>query len=238
LCDENGHLVASDIFNIKLNCDLVTLSACESGVSEVLKGDEILGFVRAFLYAGAPTMPVSLWKVADQATQDFMKNFYQQWLESKSNSIAMKDTISLFVNRSDMWQHPFLGGRLYTCRRQLIIFMLERINMEIKISSDSIGILELKNYLENSQFIPNDFEFQLQSKSIQLRGADPTVLVAVIGSVITALVGLITGILSVVKEKQLGKVMIESKDGIKIEIPANYPMEKLDDLLDKVKRIE
>jgi hypothetical protein len=116
--------------------------------------------------------------------------------------------------------------------------MLERINMEIKISSDSIGILELKNYLENSQFIPNDFEFQLQSKSIQLRGADPTVLVAVIGSVITALVGLITGILSAVKEKQLGKVMIESKDGIKIEIPANYPMEKLDDLLDKVKRIE
>lgn len=110
--------------------------------------------------------------------------------------------------------------------------------MDIKISSDSISTSELKAYLEESRLIPSDVELKLQRKTIQLREIDPTILVAVVGAVSTAMGALITGILAVVKEKQLGTVTIESKDGIKIEIPANYPLEKLDAILEKVKRIE
>ncbi len=110
--------------------------------------------------------------------------------------------------------------------------------MEIKISSNSIDTLELKTILEGSRNVPSEVEFKIKRKNIQLREIDPTILVAVVGAASTAIGALITGILSAVKEKQLGTVTIESKDGIKIEIPANYPLEKLDEMLEKVKRIE
>jgi len=71
-------LTALDIFeHLRLRCDLVTLSACESGLSRVRRGDELIGFIRAFMYAGAPALIATLWRVDERSTRILMERFYQ-----------------------------------------------------------------------------------------------------------------------------------------------------------------
>jgi CHAT domain-containing protein/tetratricopeptide (TPR) repeat protein len=72
-------LTALDVLeHLHLRCDLVTLSACESGLSRVRRGDELVGFMRAFMYAGAPALIASLWRVDERSTRILMERFYQE----------------------------------------------------------------------------------------------------------------------------------------------------------------
>jgi hypothetical protein len=73
----NERLRAVDVLNTwRLNAELVTLSACRSGISRVLRGDEPLGLVRAFLSAGARAVLVTLWPVEDHSARLLMRAFY------------------------------------------------------------------------------------------------------------------------------------------------------------------
>lgn len=84
-------LYASDILqNLRLNAELVTLSACDTGRSHVLKGDELLGLVRAFMYAGTPSVVVTLWPVNELSTRIFMEHFYQQLVERVPKAQALR----------------------------------------------------------------------------------------------------------------------------------------------------
>lgn len=76
----DGLLKAGDLYYLRLNADLITLSACETAMSTVSKGDDVIGFTRGFLYAGARSIVSSLWKVDDEATRDLMVGFYQRML--------------------------------------------------------------------------------------------------------------------------------------------------------------
>ncbi len=76
--DDDGLLSVSELYEIRLNADLVTLSACETGVGRVAGGDDVIGLSRGFLYAGATSLVSSLWKVDDAATRDLMVDFYRQ----------------------------------------------------------------------------------------------------------------------------------------------------------------
>lgn len=64
--------------HLRLNCDLVTLSACESGLSRVRRGDELVGFMRAFMHAGVPALIATLWRVDERSTRILMERFYQE----------------------------------------------------------------------------------------------------------------------------------------------------------------
>src|SRR5437588_10657973 len=66
-----------DIFNLQLSAELTTLSACETGMSGVWEGDELLGLAAGFLYAGTPSLVVSLWTVNDRSTSQLMRRFYE-----------------------------------------------------------------------------------------------------------------------------------------------------------------
>jgi CHAT domain-containing protein len=72
----DGHLSAVDVFNLRLDGALVTLSACESGRTAVVGGDELVGLSRGFLFAGASTLIQSLWRVEDGSTARLMQRFY------------------------------------------------------------------------------------------------------------------------------------------------------------------
>ncbi|MBB5955515.1 CHAT domain-containing protein/tetratricopeptide (TPR) repeat protein [Saccharothrix tamanrassetensis] len=74
----DGRLTVEDIFQLSLTANLVTLSACESGVNANRAGDELIGLTRAVLYAGAPSLVVSLWEVDDLSTALLMADFYQR----------------------------------------------------------------------------------------------------------------------------------------------------------------
>jgi CHAT domain-containing protein len=72
-------LTALDVLeHLRLRCDLVTLSACESGLSRVRRGDELVGFLRAFMHAGTPALLSTLWRVDERSTLILMERFYQQ----------------------------------------------------------------------------------------------------------------------------------------------------------------
>lgn len=100
-------LLAKDIYNLKLdNVSLVTLSACETGLGRIARGDEILGFTRAFFYAGATSLIVSMWPVADESSALTMRTFYTQLAEGREAIDAMQ-TAQLTILRNPRFAHPF-----------------------------------------------------------------------------------------------------------------------------------
>ncbi len=76
----DGFLRTDEIFNLRLNPALVMLSACETGLGKEKRGEGVIGLTRAFMYAGAPTVGVTLWSVADKSTADLMTDFYKRFL--------------------------------------------------------------------------------------------------------------------------------------------------------------
>ena len=91
--NEDGFLRTDEVFNLKLGSPLVMLSACETGLGKEKRGEGVMGLTRAFMYAGAPTVGVSLWSVADKSTADLMTDFYKRLLASQTASpaTAMRD---------------------------------------------------------------------------------------------------------------------------------------------------
>jgi CHAT domain-containing protein len=73
---DDGQLTVSRLYSMRLESDLVTLSACETGLGKVASGEDVVGLTRGFLYAGAATIVASLWKVDDLATAELMRAFY------------------------------------------------------------------------------------------------------------------------------------------------------------------
>lgn len=76
--------------SLRLRCDLVTLSACESGLSQVRRGDELMGLVRAFLAAGAPAVIATLWRVDERSTRLLMEQFYREVAAGASFARALQ----------------------------------------------------------------------------------------------------------------------------------------------------
>jgi CHAT domain-containing protein len=82
----DGFLRTDEVFNLRLGAPLVMLSACETGLGKEKRGEGVMGLTRAFMYAGAPTVGVSLWSVADKSTAELMTEFYKRLLASDSAS--------------------------------------------------------------------------------------------------------------------------------------------------------
>ena len=82
-----------DIFNLQLGSELTVLSACETGMSAVWEGDELLGLARGFLYAGTPSLLVSLWTVNDRSTAKLMRRFYEGLNRNLSKSRALQEAV-------------------------------------------------------------------------------------------------------------------------------------------------
>ena len=98
----DGYLTALDLFSMNCQTNLVTLSSCKSGVSEVSGGDDLLGLMRGFLYAGARSLLLSLWSVSDESTVLLMTEFYKEWQggsgKAKSLQSAMKTVRAAYPN--------------------------------------------------------------------------------------------------------------------------------------------
>jgi CHAT domain-containing protein/tetratricopeptide (TPR) repeat protein len=100
----DGWLTAHDAYDLQLNCSLVTLSACETGVNAVTPGDELLGLVRGFLAGGAQSLLVSLWPVDDATTVKFMQHFYTAWQAGEGLGAAHRTAQRALLAEAP---HPF-----------------------------------------------------------------------------------------------------------------------------------
>jgi CHAT domain-containing protein len=92
----DGRLEAHEVFGLQLSADLLVLSACETGLGSGLRhdvppGDDWVGLVRAFLYAGARSVVASLWRVDDQATAILMERFYTGLESGRSKARSLAD---------------------------------------------------------------------------------------------------------------------------------------------------
>jgi CHAT domain-containing protein len=104
----DGILRLHDIYNLELPADLVVLSACRTALGRDIKGEGLVGLTRGFMYAGAPRVLASLWKVDDRATSFLMKHFYRALLDANGRrpSEALRDA-QASVMREKRWQHPY-----------------------------------------------------------------------------------------------------------------------------------
>ena len=100
----NGWLTVRDAYDLNLHSSLVTLSACETGVSTVAPGDELIGLARGFFAAGSPSLLISLWTVDDDATATLMIDFYGHLQRRRSPATALREAQLRLLQEK---QHPF-----------------------------------------------------------------------------------------------------------------------------------
>ncbi|MBD2196707.1 MULTISPECIES: CHAT domain-containing tetratricopeptide repeat protein [Calothrix] len=104
--DIRGYLRLADLFNLDYPADLIVLSACETGLGKEIQGEGLVGLTRGLMYAGAERLLVSLWKVSDEGTSEFMQEFYKQmWQQNKSASQALRAT-QLKMWEQEKWRNP------------------------------------------------------------------------------------------------------------------------------------
>ncbi len=103
---EDGLLRMDEIYNLNLNSDLVTLSACQTGLGQLIRGEGIEGINRAFFYAGASSVLMSLWAVNDQATYQLMERFYTHLRSSDSIMKALRKAKLEMINSGTL-SHPY-----------------------------------------------------------------------------------------------------------------------------------
>lgn len=106
---QNGILRLGDVYNLLLPVELVSLSACDTALGKSISGEGLVGLTRGFMYAGAPRVMASLWKVDDAATADLMKIFYEGMLGPQK----LRPAAALREAQKQMWQKNKASSPFY-----------------------------------------------------------------------------------------------------------------------------
>jgi CHAT domain-containing protein len=104
---QDGFLRAHEVYNLELPAELVTLSACETGLGKLTKGEGLVSLTRGFMYAGAARVVVSLWSVSDRATAELMTKFYRSVLVQGERPAAALRTAQVEMWREKRWEAPY-----------------------------------------------------------------------------------------------------------------------------------
>ncbi len=105
--DQDGVLTAQEVTRMNLfGTQLIVLSACETGLGNVVNGDGVYGLRRAFVLAGAESLLMSLWKVDDFGTSELMRGYYERLLAGSGRSEALREIQRELIN-TGAYQHPY-----------------------------------------------------------------------------------------------------------------------------------
>lgn len=112
LVDENGQgrngvLKMDDIYNLKLDAELVVLSACQTALGKEIRGEGLIGLTRGFMYAGARRVVSSLWMVDDAATAELMKHFYEGMMKKNLGPSASLRAAQITMLKKEGWNAPY-----------------------------------------------------------------------------------------------------------------------------------
>jgi CHAT domain-containing protein len=101
---EEGRLEVQEIFGLDLHASLVVLSACETALGKLTRGDELTGLTRAFIYAGTPSVITTLWQVNDRAAFELMREFYRHLKAGENKAEALRQAQLAMLERRP---HPY-----------------------------------------------------------------------------------------------------------------------------------
>lgn len=116
---DDGKLTVSEIFDLEIKANLVTLSACDTAMvrgewKTFPQGDDLIGLSRAFIHAGTPSIIASLWKVSDDSTVELMRAFYKNLQKMPKVEALRQAQLSMIKSDSGLttggepaWSHPF-----------------------------------------------------------------------------------------------------------------------------------
>jgi CHAT domain-containing protein len=104
--EQDGFLRLYEIYNLKLNAELVVLSACQTALGKEIKGEGLVGLTRGFMYAGAPRVVASLWRIDDRATAELMKRFYEGMLRDRLRPPAALRAAKVSMWKDQRWSKP------------------------------------------------------------------------------------------------------------------------------------
>ncbi|WGD35251.1 CHAT domain-containing protein [Olleya sp. YS] len=106
---ESDLLYVADLYNLNLNANLVTLSACESGIGNLKRGEGLLSLARGFYFSGAQSISSTLWKINDASSASLMSNFYENLSKGHTKSKALQEAKVNFVksNKDNALSHPY-----------------------------------------------------------------------------------------------------------------------------------
>jgi CHAT domain-containing protein len=110
LAGKDGFLHMDEIASLKLNADLVVLSACRTGQGTMARGEGVTGLARAFLYAGSKGVVCSLWSVDDRETANLMVDFYGHLKEGRPAADALRDAQLAMIRagKAPLYWAPFI----------------------------------------------------------------------------------------------------------------------------------
>ena len=88
--EEDGFFQVREIYNLKMNAEMIVLSACQTGRGKLEHGEGVLGLPRIFFYTGAQSVLTSLWKIHDKSTSKFMNLFYEYLFQGYGKAQALR----------------------------------------------------------------------------------------------------------------------------------------------------
>lgn len=103
----NGSLELKDVYGLRLSANLVVLSACETALGKDIQGEGIVGLTRGFLFAGAPHVVATLWRVDDEASSEFMKWFYKGIFQQHLSPADALHEAQMKVKEQPRWSSPY-----------------------------------------------------------------------------------------------------------------------------------
>ena len=105
----DGFLQTHEIYNLRLNAELVVLSACRTALGKEVRGEGLVGLARGFMYAGSARVLASLWDVKDEATAELMRRFYERMLKGNLRPAAAWRAAQLSMWKEKRWAAPYYG---------------------------------------------------------------------------------------------------------------------------------
>lgn len=105
--DIDGFLRVGDIYGLKLPSEMIVLSGCRTGLGQNIKGEGMIGMTRAFMYAGAKRVTVSLWDINDEATSQLMANLYREMFVRKQSPAAALRLAQTAMIKDRRWSNPY-----------------------------------------------------------------------------------------------------------------------------------
>ena len=104
---EDGYLSIEEIALLQLNAKMIMLSACETGRGQLKRGDGMSGLARSFMVAGAQNVGVSLWKISDSATVEFMWGVYRKVIREGKTFREAYSEVKAEFRKNERWSHPY-----------------------------------------------------------------------------------------------------------------------------------